>query len=217
METRQFVFLGFLPRQRGNRRTLIKSIASETRTLVCFEAPSRLRQSLADLLDCLGDRRIALCRELTKLHEETLRMLISEATERPDNPRGEYTLVIQGAAEADRPEPGVDFQAELAMLRDNGTSAREATSHLTAKYKFSRRAAPRRLRRVVGPKGGQGGNTRARVKILGGYARNNPYWGRLALRKRPPARWPHRRRLSAGRHLRPLPSPSRRSCPHGVR
>jgi 16S rRNA (cytidine1402-2'-O)-methyltransferase len=139
LPTRQFVFLGFLPRQPGERRTLLRSIARETRTLICFEAPTRLRASLADLVACLGDRQIALCRELTKLHEETLRLRASEALALPQEPRGEYTVVIEGAAVAPILTVSEELRAELRALRASGTGAREATSRLAAQHHLSRR------------------------------------------------------------------------------
>jgi len=139
LPTRQFVFLGFLPRQAGERRRLLRSVAQETRTLVCFEAPSRLRASLADLLACLGDRRVALCRELTKLHEEILRLRISEAVALPKEPRGEYTLVVEGAGVAPAPAVSDDLRAELRALRAAGVTAREATTRLALEHHLPRR------------------------------------------------------------------------------
>ena len=101
LPTDSFLFLGFLPRRRKERRQLLASVARERRTLVAFEAPHRLRASLADLKAVLGDRRIAVARELTKMHEEVWRGSIGQALahfeEKP--PRGEFTLVIEGARE----------------------------------------------------------------------------------------------------------------------
>ena len=73
-----FVFEGFLPRRRAERRRRLSSLAAEPRTLVFFEAPHRLDHSLTDLLEVLGDRQVALCRELTKLYEEVIRGSLSE-------------------------------------------------------------------------------------------------------------------------------------------
>jgi 16S rRNA (cytidine1402-2'-O)-methyltransferase len=92
----QFLYLGFLPRKKGERRRLLGEIATEPRTIVAFEAPHRLSKALADLLDVLGDRRIAICRELTKLHEEVFRGTVSQAMEHFTEPKGEFTLVIAG-------------------------------------------------------------------------------------------------------------------------
>lgn len=94
-----FVYLGFLPRKRAARRRLLADVARESRTLICFEAPHRLPGTLADLLEILGDRRLAVARELTKLHEEVWRGTVREAGEHFSavEPRGEFTLVIAGA------------------------------------------------------------------------------------------------------------------------
>ena len=83
----QFVYLGFLPRRRAARRKLLLSLASETRTLVAFETPHRLAAALQDVLEALGDRRIAVCRELTKMHEEVFRGRVSEALAHFEEPR----------------------------------------------------------------------------------------------------------------------------------
>lgn len=99
-----FLYLGFLPRRRSERRRLLTETAEERRTLIAFEAPHRLRQSLADAEAVLGDRPLAICREMTKLHEEVWRGTIAEARAyfKEVEPRGEFTLVIGGAAQAER-------------------------------------------------------------------------------------------------------------------
>lgn len=91
----QFLYLGFLPLKKG-RQTLLKSLNDETRTIVFFESPHRILKTLNDLLTYLGDRDIAVCRELTKIHEEALRMKISKAIDHFTNtkPRGEFVLII---------------------------------------------------------------------------------------------------------------------------
>jgi len=139
LSTRQFVFVGFLPRQAGERRRLLNSLSQETRTLVCFEAPTRLRASLADLLACLGDRRIALCRELTKLHEEILRLKVSEAIALAKEPRGEYTLVVEGASVTADHTISDAIREELRALRTAGATAREATARLALEHHLPRR------------------------------------------------------------------------------
>ncbi len=98
LPTDQFVYLGFLPRQKSARRKLLKSVAEEQRTLVAYEAPHRMRQALDDMADILGDRAIAIARELTKLYEEFFRGTVEQARERfrTREPRGEFTLVIAG-------------------------------------------------------------------------------------------------------------------------
>ncbi len=96
-----FLYLGFLPRRRSERRRLLAGVAGERRTLIAFEAPHRLRKSLADFAAVLGERPIAVCRELTKLHEQVWRGTISAAQTyfAGVEPRGEFTLVIGGAPE----------------------------------------------------------------------------------------------------------------------
>ncbi len=104
LPTDQFVYLGFLPRQSGARRTLLHSVADERRTLVAYEAPHRLRDSLDDLAAILGDRAICVARELTKLYEEFFRGTIYAAREHfaTQTPRGEFTLVIAGKTTDDK-------------------------------------------------------------------------------------------------------------------
>ena len=138
LPTDQFVYLGFLPRRKGERRRLLERTAEEERTLVAFEAPHRLRAALADIAGVLGERRIAICRELTKLHEEVFRGTASEAIEHFQQPVGEFTLVIEGAPAGQRQiDPSVE--AELRRLYDEGFSAREATAQVAKATGIPRR------------------------------------------------------------------------------
>ena len=98
LPTDQFLYLGFLPRRQGRRQRLLSSIVGEPRTIVAFEAPHRLRGTLSDIQETLGDRRLAICRELTKVYEEVFRGRVSQAREHFTEPRGEFTLVIEGKA-----------------------------------------------------------------------------------------------------------------------
>jgi 16S rRNA (cytidine1402-2'-O)-methyltransferase len=101
LPTDAFLFLGYLPRRVSRRRRLLGRVAREPYTMIAFETPHRLLESLADIEAVLGDRPLALCREMTKVHEEIWRGTVSEA--RADfgarSPRGEFTLVIGGAVE----------------------------------------------------------------------------------------------------------------------
>lgn len=99
--TRRFAFEGFLPPQKGERKRHLESLASEKRTLIFYEAPHRLSDTLRELYEAFGERRIALCRELTKLNEEVLRLSLTEAIAHYEKeaPRGEYVLVVEGAYE----------------------------------------------------------------------------------------------------------------------
>ena len=127
-----FVYLGFLPRKRGERVGLLKSLARQRRALVAFESPRRLRLSLPDMLDALGDRRIAVCREMTKLHEETFHGSIADALRHFREPKGEFTLVVEGA-----PDKRIDTAATevaaakmLDALRRSGVRAKEAVGEV---------------------------------------------------------------------------------------
>ncbi len=129
----RFLFLGFLPRKAGDRRRLLVEVQFQPATLVFFEAPHRLRVALADMVDILGsDRAIAVCRELTKLHEEIWRGTLAEAQQEwtRREPRGEFTLVVAGAA----PPPAWSenrVEAALAEAMATGVKAREAVRQVT--------------------------------------------------------------------------------------
>ena len=98
LPTDQFVYSGFMPRKGGERRTLLGKLAAEVRTAVVFESPHRLLKALSDMADLLPDRPLAVCRELTKLHEEVFRGSAAGALQHFTQPRGEFTLVLGGAS-----------------------------------------------------------------------------------------------------------------------
>ncbi len=101
MPSEQFLFLGFLPNKSGKRKKSLAGLTSEPRTMVFFEAPHRIRAMLCDLRDVLGDRKMALLREITKVFEDVKRGSVSEALKylTPEKTRGEFTLVVEGKAE----------------------------------------------------------------------------------------------------------------------
>jgi len=100
LPTDQFLYLGFLPRRQGQRQRLLGSIVDEPRTIVAFETRHRIREALSDIEEILGDRRISVCRELTKVHEEIFRGRVSQAKEHFAEPRVEFSLVIEGKTRA---------------------------------------------------------------------------------------------------------------------
>jgi 16S rRNA (cytidine1402-2'-O)-methyltransferase len=100
LPTDQFFYVGFLPRRKGQRQRLLSSIVDEPRTIVAFETPHRLREALSDIEEILGNRRLSVCRELTKVHEEIFRGRVSQAREHFVEPRGEFSLVIEGKTRA---------------------------------------------------------------------------------------------------------------------
>lgn len=133
-------YVGFLPRTAGERRRVLVSLAGASDTLVAFEAPHRLRATLAALREALGERHIAVCRELTKLHEEIFRGTLSEALDHFASPRGEFTLVIEGAQAQSAAASTDDIDAALRRLRDRGARAKEAVQEVTQALGSPRRA-----------------------------------------------------------------------------
>jgi len=103
LDTTKFIFRGFLPRENKDRNPIIEEIKNVRDTLIFYEAPHRLLNTLEYIKDNLGDRKIAVCRELTKLHEEIYRGKISDAINyfNEVRPRGEFVLVIQGKSDED--------------------------------------------------------------------------------------------------------------------
>ncbi len=138
LPTDQFVYLGFLPRRQTQRRRSLEKIAADERTLVAFEAPHRLVATLGDILSVLGDRRIAVCREMTKLYEEVFRGTVSAALAHFKEPRGEFTLVIEGKPKGDRALT-VPLEGELRRLYEQGLSAKEAISEVAEATGASKR------------------------------------------------------------------------------
>ena len=132
-----FYFMGFLPRKARDRRPRLETAVSLGASLVIFEAPHRVKAALKDILSTLGDRDIAVCREMTKLHQEVFRGTVSGALDHFTEPRGEFVLVVagaepvsegpqgsgpQGSGEAGREEA----KQRLAELRAAGTNSRDA-------------------------------------------------------------------------------------------
>jgi 16S rRNA (cytidine1402-2'-O)-methyltransferase len=138
LPTDRFLFLGFLPRRRGDRRRALERLREESGTLIVFEAPHRLVASLEDLYEVFGDRPLVVCRELTKVHEEIWRGRTGEALQwsMSKPPRGEYTLVIGGAAarKASEQYDSAKIREAISELVDSGipaSTAVRAMSRLT--------------------------------------------------------------------------------------
>lgn len=139
LATDRFTYLGFLPRKAGSKRKLLASIASEPGTIIVLESPHRLLATLKDLLLVLGDRGIAVCRELTKIHEEIFRGRISQAMEHFTEPRGEFTLVIEGKVETNRPQLTQDIERQLHSLRLAGVTAKQAIAQVAQETGLSKK------------------------------------------------------------------------------
>lgn len=135
LATGRFSFEGFLSVKRTSRFQHLEQLREDPRTLVFYEAPHKLPATLRDMLEVLGDRKISLCREVTKLHEEVVRTTLSEAAQRyaqPETkPRGEFVLVVEGAAPKEPERP--DFEAAVEMVRAlqaGGVSASQAAKEV---------------------------------------------------------------------------------------
>jgi 16S rRNA (cytidine1402-2'-O)-methyltransferase len=138
----RFCVEGFLPRKSGERRTRLAELVDDPRALVLFEAPHRLAASLADIAAVFGDdRRAAVCRELTKTHEEVRRATVAElASWAADSPvRGEITVVVAGASQAREPIADDVLAAEVAELMAAGASRRDAVDQISAARGLARR------------------------------------------------------------------------------
>jgi len=138
----RFCFEGFLPRKSGERRRAVAELASEPRTLVLFEAPHRLAETLRDLADAFGaDRAAAVCRELTKTHEEIRRGTLGElAGWAAGEVRGEITLVIAGAVLADLEVGPEELAADVARREEAGEPRKDAIAGVARDRRLPKRA-----------------------------------------------------------------------------
>ena len=142
LPTGRFTFEGFLSVSKKSRREHLESLRNERRTMIFHEAPHKLRSTLADFCETFGpDRQIALCRELTKLHEETRRCTLGEAAAYYSEtaPRGEYVLVVAGREP--RQEAAVTLEegtAQVLALREQGMTLKDAAREVAAHTGLSR-------------------------------------------------------------------------------
>lgn len=140
LPTDSFVYAGFLPRKSAERRRALEAVRGERRTLVFYEAPHRLQECLADVEAVLGERPIAVARELTKLHEEIFRGAVSQARQHfAGEVRGEITLVIGGAADETPAWDKARVRARLNELGAQGLSRKEAAQQVAAESGWPRR------------------------------------------------------------------------------
>ncbi len=128
LPTGRFAFEGFLSTAKNERLKRLDELSAERRTMIIYEAPHKLRGTLDDLLQHLGDRRVTLCRELTKLNEEVMRTTLSDAAAHyaVAAPRGEYVLVIEGAPNRPTHDYPDDVTEHVNMLIDSGLSRMDA-------------------------------------------------------------------------------------------
>ena len=139
LPTKRFNYIGFLPRKASERRHLLESITDEHGTIIALESPHRLLAALDDILFIFSDRRIAICRELTKFHEEIFRGRVSQAIEHFTEPRGELTIVIEGRAQKVKPQVTEDIDRQLRHMQQSGLTAKEAIARVGGKTGLSRK------------------------------------------------------------------------------
>ena len=134
LSTRRFVFEAFLPKDKKERKRILEEIQKETRTIILYEAPHHLIKTLEELREALGNRRITLCRELTKKHEEGQRTTIDEVLEyyKDKEPRGEYVLVLEGKTKEEVEEERkkewepLSLEEHMQLYEQKGISHKEA-------------------------------------------------------------------------------------------
>lgn len=139
LPTDRFTYLGFLPHKTAARKRLLESAVSEPGSIVVLETPHRLRAALEDIKLILGDRRIAVCRELTKRFEEVYRGTVSQASEHFRTPRGEFTLVIEGKRAPKQPPMTAEIEEQLHYQYLSGATAKEAIARIAGETGLPRK------------------------------------------------------------------------------
>lgn len=140
--TREFSFIGFLSANKKERKEKLEEIKNETRTMIFYEAPHKLIYTLQDMLEYFGDRKISLCRELTKVYEEVIRLTLSEAIEyyKEKNPKGEYVLVIEGK-EDNSEDKNITLEEALERVKalvENGVKTSDACKTVAKESTFKK-------------------------------------------------------------------------------
>ena len=140
MDCGRFCFEGFLSVNNKSRREHLEDIKNEKRTMVFYEAPHKLLRTLKDFYATLGDREIALCRELTKIHEEVFKTTLCKAVEHYEEnpPKGEFVLIIAGKSEDENEAEEVDGIALVNALVEEGMSTRDAVKQIAKQYNLNK-------------------------------------------------------------------------------
>ena len=157
LSTRRFCFEGFLPADKKERKVILQILENETRTMILYEAPHRLKKTLEELYKALGNRKITLCRELTKKFETVITMTLEETLsfyERED-PRGEYVLVIEGKSLADIEKEKKDdwlektIEEHMSFYQNGGMDQKDAMKQVAKDRGVSKREVYNYLLKVV--------------------------------------------------------------------
>ena len=160
LRAERFLFLGFLSHRSSKRRKELKDLMSEERTMVFFEAPHRLQAMLMDLRDLLGDRKIVLLREMTKVFEEIRRGLVCDVLKQlePENIKGEFTLVVAGR-ENSAEEASIDRETQRRikrLLRENNMSIKDVATRISEEKSLTYRRVYKEclsIKRALRPSG----------------------------------------------------------------
>ncbi len=140
LSTEKFTFIGFLPVKHGQRQKVLKDLSLEQRTFVFYEAPHRILETLSDMKEILGERKIAVVKEITKIHEEVFRGSISEILNRIEETTiaGEYVIVVEGRTE-ERKLTSDDALSEVDALMKKGLGRKEAVRKIAQAYGLSKK------------------------------------------------------------------------------
>lgn len=147
LPTRRFCFEGFLPAEKSKRREILEELAEESRTMILYEAPHHLLRTLEELKEALGDRRVTLCRELTKKFETVMPTTLEQALEyyEGQEPRGEFVLVLEGKSREEKRREeiaaweGVSIEEHMARYEGRGMDRREAMKQVAKDRGLSKR------------------------------------------------------------------------------
>ena len=147
LSSRRFVFEGFLPADRKEKEEVLNSLKEEARTIILYEAPHHLKKTLAELADCLGERKLVLCRELTKKHEEAKPTTITEAIAfyEENEPRGEYVLIVEGMDPqlkkqlAEKAFADISVEEHMQRYLDEGMDKKEAMKRVAKERGIAKR------------------------------------------------------------------------------
>ncbi len=134
LSTRRFCFEGFLPADKKERRKILEELASESRTMILYEAPHHLVRTLEDLCEALGDRRLTLCRELTKKFETVMPTTLLQALDYygGEEPRGEYVLVVEGKSRDEKRKEEIDSWKTMTVEQHMAYYERQGLDHKSA-------------------------------------------------------------------------------------
>ena len=139
LDTTKFLFAGFAPKTKKNRREFLQKLSAAEETVIFYEAPHRLKNFLSELAEIFGDRQIVLARELTKVHEEFLRGKISELLEKISEPRGEFVVVVEGKIFSEPELPDENISEVVEKFMTAGLDKKSAMREAAKKFNVSRR------------------------------------------------------------------------------